>query len=106
MLFLYREQDIRFFGLCHDPGSDDAFPNLGKSNFDSGIDIGPCLVFYSSSSVSYHEKKARVVKIPAYRATLLLIGCRTLIMTQMANLVSEYLRQTACRHRFHQALAG
>jgi hypothetical protein len=67
MLFLYREQDIRFFGLCHDPGSDDAFPNLGKSNFDSGIDIGPCLVFYSSSSVSYHEKKARVVKIPAYR---------------------------------------
>ena len=71
MLFLYREQDIRFFGLCHDPGSDDAFPNLGKSNFDSGIDIGPCLVFYSSSSVSYHEKKARVVKIPAYRATLL-----------------------------------
>ena len=43
---------------------------------------------------------------PAYRATLLLIGCRTLIMTQMANLVSEYLRQTACRHRFHQALAG
>jgi hypothetical protein len=73
MLFLYREQDIRFFGLCHDPGSDDAFPNLGKSNFDSGIDIGPCLVFYSSSSVSYHEKKARVVKIPAYRATFLLI---------------------------------
>ena len=71
MLFLYREQDIRFFGLCHDPGSDDAFPNLGKSNFDSGIDIRPCLVFYSSSSVSYHEKKARVVKIPAYRATLL-----------------------------------
>ena len=72
MLFLYREQDIRFFGLCHDPGSDDAFPNLGKSNFDSGIDIGPCLVFYSSSSVSYHEKKARVVKIPAYRASLLI----------------------------------
>jgi hypothetical protein len=69
MLFLYREQDIRFFGLCHDPGSDDAFPNLGKSNFDSGIDIGPCLVFYSSSSVSYHEKKARVVKIPAYSSS-------------------------------------
>ena len=45
-------------------------------------------------------------KSPASRATLLLMGCRTLIMTQMANLVSEYPRQNACPHRFHQALAG